>query len=231
MPAIPTRPGGQRASSRPSSRAGGAFRAHWLLFAIACGAPADRAADDTAATAAATATDSARAGTDTSAGTTSPSLSDERSAMFAVLREAEFPIQVPGAATVRLRDGRYEGEPIAGGSTRARVRLEEVIALGDLNGDDRLDAVVPVVVDQGGSGTFTHLALAMRDGEAARPVVTVLLGDRIVVDSLRIAGDSVIAFTRERPAGAPMTSDATRQRTRTYVWRDGRLTEAAARAP
>lgn len=90
---------------------------------------------------------------------------------------------------IRLVDGRYT---LFSDSPLQRVTaglLSEFVATGDLNGDTVPDAVVPLFLNTGGSGTFIYLAaLIDRDGalvQAGRE----FLGDRIRLNSITVAGD------------------------------------------
>jgi hypothetical protein len=62
--------------------------------------------------------------------------------------------------------------------------LTEHVAFGDLNGEPA--AVVILVSDSGGSGTFYDLAVVVeQDGQPVN-VATILLGDRVLINSLTI---------------------------------------------
>jgi len=93
---------------------------------------------------------------------------------------------------VQLQDGTYEGEPfVEGSASRPTVTFVEPYAAGDLDGDGQDDAVVLLVENSGGSGSFVYLAAVLnREGVPAN-VATQLLGDRAQVQSLAIAGGQV----------------------------------------
>lgn len=100
---------------------------------------------------------------------------------------------------IRLVAGRFEGEPfVPGGASRLRVVLhDELIIFADLDDDGVNEAIVPLVKQAGGSGTWTYLAIM---GADARNIDTVLLGDRIQLIELSTRGPRVHAdFIKHGP--------------------------------
>jgi len=91
-----------------------------------------------------------------------------------------------------LRDGVYREVVAPGAATQVVVRLD-LVAYGDLNGDGVEDAAVLLISEPGGSGSFRDLvAVISHQGEPV-PVARAFLGDRVQVESLRIADGQVIA--------------------------------------
>jgi hypothetical protein len=88
------------------------------------------------------------------------------------------------------------------------------------------DAAATLVVDPGGSGTFTYLALVINDKGAARPLAAVLLGDRIIVRSILVQPGGVMATMLLRRPDEPMTARPRTEITRTFELQGGRLVEA-----
>jgi hypothetical protein len=105
------------------------------------------------------------------------------------------------------------------------VRLAEIVEQGDLDGRDGKDAVVVLVDDGGGSGTFYHLAVLLRRDGTLENVATQLLGDRILIQSVAIDdathGITVHALVREE--GAPMSAEPEVQVTMLYLVIDDRI--------
>jgi heat shock protein HslJ len=108
------------------------------------------------------------------------------------LRNATYPSEWEDSGAITLTNGRYEGEPfVEGGATRLVVTLVSPLAFGDLDGDGVDDAVVILVANPGGSGTF-HTLEAVRN-ERGEPVhlASYSLGDRVRVRSLAIEGGQI----------------------------------------
>ncbi|MGC9603417.1 MAG: hypothetical protein ABSF47_03025 [Minisyncoccia bacterium] len=66
------------------------------------------------------------------------------------------------------------------------------IALGDLNGDGKKDAVIPVVENLGGNGFFEYLVVFLDDNGQPKQTATQPLGDRIVINSINIKDGQVV---------------------------------------
>lgn len=149
----------------------------------------------------------------------------ESASIRAALPNAEYPIQVASTGKAQLKDGAFE-EPIAPGSaSKTKVQLGKEQAFGDVNGDGTEDAAVTLVVDSGGSGTFTYLTLVINEKGTAKPLAAVLLGDRIVVKSLAIQPGSVVATMLTRKPGEPMSAEPSVQVTRTFKLQGDKLVE------
>lgn len=103
---------------------------------------------------------------------------------------------------VQLIEGEYVGEPfVEGGAARPMVKLvDEVFALGDLNGDDLEDAAVFLVENSGGSGNFIYLAVAINQAGQPFNVATQFLGDRVGLTSIAInRGQITVSMVTQGP--------------------------------
>ena len=137
------------------------------------------------------------------------------------LRNATYPVSVvPRGAP--LHDGLYEAEAAPGSATRIVVRLADVGAFGDLDGDADPDAVVVLTASGGGSGTFVEIAAVRNENGVARPVSTTLLGDRVLVREVRIEARRIFVRMRVRGSTDPFTL-LTREIARRYALDDDRL--------
>ena len=115
-----------------------------------------------------------------------------------------------------LHDGTFEAEAAPGSASKVIVRLADIAAFGDLDGNLAPDTAVVLVSSGGGSGTFVELAAVRNEHGAAHPVPTVLLGDRILVREVRIEGRRILVRLRVRGATDPF-SLRTREISRHYA--------------
>jgi len=115
-----------------------------------------------------------------------------------------------------LHDGTFEAEAAPGSASKVIVRLADIAAFGDLDGNLAPDAAVVLVSSGGGSGTFVELAAVRNEHGTAHPVSTVLLGDRILVREVRIEGRRILVRLRVRGATDPF-SLRTREISRHYA--------------
>jgi len=75
---------------------------------------------------------------------------------------------------------------------------------GDLDGDGDEDAVVWLIHQPGGSGTFYYVAAALREGSGFRGTRAALVGDRIAPGRLEIVDRRVAAHYLDRSPDQPM---------------------------
>lgn len=133
-------------------------------------------------------------------------------------------------APVQLSEGVYEGEPLVpGGASRPTVNLQtDTIALGDMNGDGIDDGAAVLVENSGGSGSFVYLAVLLAQNENGEGV-TLLLGDRLRVESLTIEDGTVVLVAGTFAENDPLCCPS--QRTRyTFALEDAGLVELSAEA-
>ena len=94
---------------------------------------------------------------------------------------------------VRLAEGRYEGEPfVEGGASRPSVQLvQNLFKTGDLDADGSEEAVVLLVENSGGSGSFVYIAALTRREGVVENTGTNLVGDRVQIRSILIDGGEI----------------------------------------
>jgi hypothetical protein len=152
--------------------------------------------------------------------------------------EERIPVEEDGAAAdprnatytvegrrITLRDGRYEEEAAPGSAAQAVTGVFGEPAVGDLEGDGDEDAVLILVHDPGGSGTFYYIAASVNENGRYRGTNAVMLGDRISPRQIVIRNGVVIAGYDDRRPGEPMAATPSVARTKVLTLRDGRLTE------
>jgi beta-lactamase class A len=140
---------------------------------------------------------------------------------WAALRTATYPTSL-SLRTVTLRDGVFEAEAAPGSATKVIVRLVDIAAFGDLDGDERPDAAVVLVTSPGGTGVFIDLVAVRNVNGAAQPVARALLGDRILVREVRIEDRQIVVRIRTRAATDPLAR-LTRETSRRYALDGGQL--------
>jgi heat shock protein HslJ len=107
-----------------------------------------------------------------------------------MLANIEYKSQFTQSGMAPLTDGEYREQAAPGSATETVVTITEHIAHGQLNGQDA--AAVILVADPGGSGTFYDLAVVVEQDGAPVNVATTLLGDRVQIKALSIAGNEII---------------------------------------
>jgi hypothetical protein len=84
-------------------------------------------------------------------------------------------------------------------------------AFGDINNDGLEDVAFLVTQDNGGSGTFYYVVVALRTPSAFKTTNGYLVGDRVNVQSLKIdpaLGELVVTYADRNP-DEPMTAAPT----------------------
>lgn len=126
---------------------------------------------------------------------------------------------------VELTDGQYEGEPfVEAGASRPTVTLTPFHAFGDLNGDGAEDAVALLVESSGGSGSFWYLAAVLNQSGKPENVATLLMGDRLQVESVGVDGGTITVDAVTHAPDDPMCCPS-QESTLTYEFRAGELVE------
>jgi hypothetical protein len=128
---------------------------------------------------------------------------------------------------IQLANGTYEGEPfVEGGASRPTVAFIEPYAFGDLNGDGVDDAAVLLVESSGGSGSFVYLAAVLNQEGTPENADTLLLGDRVQVQSLTIADGQISVTMLTHGPDDPMCCP-TQEVQQTYELQENRLVQTA----
>lgn len=111
-----------------------------------------------------------------------------------LLREASYRSDM-ASGPVKLTAGRYE-DP----ESRLAITLSGEPVLGDLDGDGAPDAAVLLETVGGGTGVFMDLAAVLNRGGVPVHAASVLLGDRVVVESVALeAGAVMIQMVTQSP--------------------------------
>jgi hypothetical protein len=119
---------------------------------------------------------------------------------------------------IPLLDGLWSGED------GVVVQLQWPCAIGELTGDAAADAVVPVLMDGGGTGKFWQMAV-FRNVNAKPAYLTMTdIGDRTPIEQVSVSDRQVTVVFLMRPEDPSSTATLVR-RTATYRLDSDRLVE------
>ena len=142
-----------------------------------------------------------------------------------------IPVESPRDATylvegdsVRLQSGRALLPAAPGAATAIRTQVLGAPTYGDIDGDGDTDAVLFLVQDPGGSGTFYYVAAAHKVDGGYRGGTAVLIGDRIAQYGLDVVHGVVVVDYFERAPGEPMTVEPALARTAYLMLKGDELT-------
>ena len=141
------------------------------------------------------------------------------------LHNAEYSVDFTSTGKAELKDGLFQESAVPGSATKTMVSLGKDHAFGDVNDDGAEDAAVTLIVNPGGSGTFTYLALVINEDGMAKPMPSVLLGDRIIVRSLAIQPGAVFVTMLTRKSDEPMSAEPTVEVALTFRLQADKLVE------
>ncbi|MDP6775444.1 MAG: Gmad2 immunoglobulin-like domain-containing protein [Candidatus Latescibacteria bacterium] len=147
---------------------------------------------------------------------------DRRSASRPATTPLEATYLIEGHA-VSLVGGHAESPAAPGSATRIQTDVFGEPAHGDLDGDGDGDAVLLLIHDPGGSGTFAYLAAAIKSDGGYVGTNAVLLGDRILPHRITVLSGLAIADYLGRQPDESMSADPTVGRTKILVVDGGRL--------
>jgi len=130
--------------------------------------------------------------------------------------------------TVRLIDGRAEIQAAPGSAIRNTTAVFGKPAYGDLNHDGREDAVLFLMHDPGGSGTFYYVAAAIAADDTCRGTNAILLGDRIDPQGIQIRNGVIVVDYADRRADQPMAAAPSIGKTIYLILKEGHLSTIKA---
>ncbi len=107
--------------------------------------------------------------------------------LMQALPSCEFQCEWTDGGVARLTDGVYTEPATPDSSTELTVRLTEWFGVGDLDADGDVDAAAVLSTDPGGSGTFYDLVAVVSQRDGPKHVATAALGDRVLVEAVRVA--------------------------------------------
>ena len=111
-----------------------------------------------------------------------------------------------GGEKFALINGKAENTYTPDSATKNILTVFGQPVLGDLNGDDIIDAAVLLENNPGGSGTFYYAVLILSTSNSFKPTNAMLLGDRIAPQTVEIHDGRAVYNFAERKAGEPFTT-------------------------
>lgn len=130
--------------------------------------------------------------------------------------------------TITLVDGRADYEEEGPGTPFVSL-VDQLTAVGDLDGDGAADAVALLEDHSSGSGNFLFLAAVLNATGDPAPTTALMLGDRIQLKSLAIEGDQVVAELVAQGGSDPACCPTWNVRKR-FALQDGALMEISSEA-
>ncbi|MBE2223256.1 MAG: META domain-containing protein [Anaerolineae bacterium] len=132
-----------------------------------------------------------------------------------------------GMAPVTLSNGIYQ-EAIPDSAASMNTSLLDKAAFGQIDGQPA--AAVTLATNNGGSGTYIDLAVVTFADGAATNVATIMLGDRVQVNSVEISESGIIVVDMvEAGEGDPLCCP-TQHVINLYALQDGELVEVSSTA-
>lgn len=107
---------------------------------------------------------------------------------------------------VKLTDKYFESEIAPNSASKMKVSVFGEPVYGDLDNDGDDDALLILVVDLGGSGTFYYEAVALNYPDGWRGVNAILMGDRVAPQTNKIKNNLAIVNYAVRAEDEPMSS-------------------------
>jgi hypothetical protein len=126
---------------------------------------------------------------------------------------------------VALRGGTNDEPAAPGSAARNSTTVWGAPTTADLDGDGDSDAVLILVNDPGGSGTFFYVAAAEKAADVYRGSEARLLGDRIEPQNVTFAAGVVTVDYAERRADEPASASPSVGASRRFSYVDHELRE------
>ena len=124
---------------------------------------------------------------------------------------------------VPLINGSFKAAAAPGSATMIKATAFGQPLFGDLDHDGDEDAVVVILYDPGGSGTFYYIAAAINHNGSYKGTAGYLLGDRIIAQLVEFHDGRVQAHYLDRRPGQPMSAPPTVRKMIQMRFIDGKL--------
>jgi hypothetical protein len=118
---------------------------------------------------------------------------------------------------IQLENGRAEWQAAPGLATRVQIELFGKTTRGDLNHDGDEDAILFLIYQGGGSGTFYYLGAALQQKGNYQGTNAIWLGDRIGEPSATVQNGLVLVEYLDRNHDEPMATAPSVLQTRYFI--------------
>ncbi|WP_435790139.1 hypothetical protein [Clostridium sp.] len=127
---------------------------------------------------------------------------------------------------IKLANGKSIMEIIPGSASKLITTGWKQPIVGDLNGDKINDAALILIQNGGGSGSFYYIAanISTKEGKYIG-TNTILLGDRINPQSIKIQNGNIVVNYLDRKENDPMSTKPSVSKTRTFLVKGTSLSE------
>ena len=126
---------------------------------------------------------------------------------------------------IYLKDG-YAEIPVENSSSKMKIKYFGNEVAGDFDGDNIEDKAFLLTSDNGGSGTFYYLAVAIQDKDNKyNGLNAIFLGDRIAPQTTEFRDRRIIVNFATRQSGEPMTASPSLGVSKYFQVRSGLLFE------
>jgi hypothetical protein len=117
---------------------------------------------------------------------------------------------------LKLADGIFTGGA-------RKTMLSDFGAWGDLNSNGTPDAAVVLIDQPGGSGSFYYVAAVLDGASGHMPTNSILLGDRVKIQSVAVANGVITVQLLDRKSGEPMSTVPSEAKTLSFHVAGGAL--------
>jgi hypothetical protein len=126
---------------------------------------------------------------------------------FSDLKNASFEID---GKIYALKNGQYQSDNISDSAHDTVINYFGNEATGDLNNDSKPDRAFLITKNDGGSGTFYYVVVALATDDGFIGTNAVLIGDRIAPQTTEIRDMVLIVNYADREEGEPMVAKPSR---------------------
>ena len=141
------------------------------------------------------------------------------------LANATYQSQYTQEGSAPLTGGQYSEPAAPGSATMTTVTLTDNITYGQLDGQEA--AVVVLVADPGGSGTFYDLAVVVNQNGAPANIATANLGDRVQINAVTVEASQIVVDMVQAGPDDPLCCP-TQQVINTYALQGEQLLETSS---